>query len=66
VTPELAALARALTLEDPKVVAAYRRQAQAGRLPPQVFIELLHYGYGKPVERVQISTPTPIVIQHSS
>jgi hypothetical protein len=66
ITAQVAALARALTLEDQQVIDAYRRKAEAGRLPPQVFIELLHYGYGKPVERVEMFVPDPIIIQHSS
>ena len=42
-------------LADAKVRAKTLALAQAGRLPPAIFIELLHYAYGKPKDTSDMS-----------
>jgi hypothetical protein len=44
-------------MEDPAVKAKTLTQAQQGRLSPAVFIELMHYAYGKPKDRLELSGP---------
>ncbi len=42
-------------VEDPAVQAKYLAMARGGRLPPGVFVELLHYSYGKPKDVVDLN-----------
>ena len=49
---------------DPEVIERYRNLARAGKLPPPIFIELLHYAYGKPRDEDQSSVnPATQLIQ---
>jgi len=63
-TTALAATARAeaknfslLILRDPTYRANLLKRAQAGTLAPAVEIALMHYGWGKPTERIEIGQP---------
>ena len=47
---EAKAVARTMTLENPKVRARLLRECESGDVNPKVFIELLHYGYGCPLK----------------
>lgn len=47
-------IARELTLGNPVVVARLKKDAEAGTMPPRVFVELLHYGFGVPKETVAL------------
>lgn len=42
-------------LNDPKVQERMLLDAQTGEMAPQVLTTLMHYGWGKPVERLEIS-----------
>lgn len=46
------------TPEYEEFVATTRRHYLAGILPPGITTLLLHYGYGKPVERIEIEDTT--------
>jgi hypothetical protein len=51
VTRDISAAARALTLDDPRFVAALQQQLRAGTCHHALVSTLLAYGYGRPVER---------------
>lgn len=53
VTIEVREWARSI-LEDKAVQARTLAQARAGKLPPAIFNELLHYAYGKPKDTVEL------------
>ena len=53
-TIEIKELARRLTAESPAWVKATAARLKAGKEAPAVVQTLLHYGYGKPRETVQI------------
>jgi hypothetical protein len=40
-----------LTLQDPQYVENLRQRLRSGKCNPAVEVAILHYGYGKPVER---------------
>jgi hypothetical protein len=49
-TKTIKAIARALTLENPAVVRRLEAEAISGAMPPNVFIDLLNRGWGKPIQ----------------
>jgi Transposase DDE domain group 1 len=55
VSLEIKAFARAVTLDAPAYVSALRRRLRRGNASLE--IELLHYGYGKPVDRIEEGQP---------
>jgi len=45
-------------VDDPEVQALWLSQARQGTLPPAILQALMHYCWGKPVDRVQHSGDT--------
>jgi hypothetical protein len=51
-TVQVREICRALTFGNQQVLDRIRRECEEGTVNPRVFIELLHYAYGKPPDRL--------------
>jgi len=52
-------------VEDPEVRAMVLAQAKAGHLPPPIFQALMHYAWGRPIEKIEHSgdPDKPVVVR---
>lgn len=57
-------LAQELTLQNPKYVANLRQRLESGKCNPAVEVAVLHYGYGKPADKVEIEGVRNFVVEH--
>jgi hypothetical protein len=57
VTKLVRTIAQEITLGNEVVVARLMAQAESGTIEPAVFNKLLEYGYGKPKQEIEITTP---------
>jgi hypothetical protein len=62
-TREIKAFCRAITLENPEYRQNLVKRLQTGTCHPSVEVAILHYGYGKPVERHEVRDLRPILIK---
>lgn len=57
-------LAQELTLQNPKYVTNLRQRLESGKCNPAVEIAILHYGYGKPTDKVDFEGAGSFIVQH--
>ena len=61
-TLQAEAVAKAI-VEDAQVQARWLAQARAGELPAPVLQTLMHYAWGRPVQRIEASGPEGALLQ---